>query len=442
MLQPKRLVVPKTAHKGYYRNVDDGFRDIANAKNMPTPEKTILNSGRVSGSDADHNLYCFSNGKANELIVTIYNQMAKNGCVVYLSEKDPDLSGVIHDFFKALPTDQPNRIFVTLTGGDTFSISPLGWKVKEMLRPYPIYKLTWNTWSLLPHGLAFFGSNSYIVKLDLRSGNVESFATSFNEVQRFVNRNDFLALNRNFNSTWGLARLKKWFSANPKYAEFEKRVMELAQREPAKYAFTFITPRATMPNSEQDLKRIFLSYPKGRLSDIEQSIDDPDTAFVILKPGIGVELPRGEPVEQPPVYQPFEVNTSSLDGVVHRRRKMKADKSVVEKPTVDTSYVPKANFTVVESPTFAEQVALLSTFPSAQAKLHKNHVENIKNDLKSGRLPSKSVGKFYVRDFPSLSRNQGRGKWRVLIARRENELTLHAIADYHDRQTGDWVLWA
>jgi len=142
------------------------------------------------------------------------------------------------------------------------------------------------------------------------------------------------------------------------------------------------------------------------------------------------------------VYQPFEVNTSSSDGVVHRKRKMKADKSVVEKPTAGPSYVAKANFTVVESPTFAEQVALLSAFPSAEAQLHKSHVEKIKDDLKAGRLPSKSVGRFYVRDFPSLSRNRGRGKWRILIARRENELTLHAIADYHDRQTEDWVLWA
>jgi hypothetical protein len=82
MMQAKRLAVPKTDHKGYYRNVDDGFSDIANAKNMPTPEKTLLNSGRVSGRDADHNLYCFSDGKANELIVTIYNQMAKTGCMV------------------------------------------------------------------------------------------------------------------------------------------------------------------------------------------------------------------------------------------------------------------------------------------------------------------------------------------------------------------------
>lgn len=236
--------------------------------------------------------------------------------------------------------------------------------------------------------------------------------------------------------------LKNWFGSNPKYAEFEKRVMELAQRDPAKYTFTLITPNTAMPDPEQDLLRVFVSCRKEWGGNIEQCFTDPDTAFVILKPGIGVELPRGEPVEQPPVYQPFEVNTSSSDGVVHRKRKMKADKSVVEKPTADPSYVAKANFTVVESPTFAEQVALLSAFPSAEAQLHKSHVENIKNDLKSGRLPTKSVGRFYVRDFPSLSRNRGRGKWRVLIARRENELTLHAIADYHDRQTEDWVLWA
>lgn len=448
MMQAKRLAVPKTVHKGYYRNVGEGFADIANEKNMPAPEKTLLNVGKVSGNDADHNLYCFSDGRANELVVTIYNQIAKNGSLVYLSEKGPDLSAKIHDFFKTLPTDQPSRIFVTLTGGDAFSISPLGRRVQEMLRPYPIYKLTWNTWSWLPHSRAICGSNSYIVKLDLRSGNVKSFATSFNQVKEFACRNDFLELNRKSHSERGKSWLKDWFGSNPEYTAFESRVMDLAQRDPAEYSFTFITPTPIDSGSEKGLVRIFLSYRKGEgLGNIQQLFADPETAFVILKPGVEVELPHGEPVErppveQPPVYHPFEVNTLSSGGV--RRRKMKADKRV-EKPTTEPSDVAKANFTVVESPIFAEQVALLSAFPPAEARLHKSHVENIKNDLKAGRLPSKSVGGFYVRDFPSLSRNRGRGAWRVLIARRENELTLHAIADYHGhdgRKTENWVLWA
>lgn len=437
----KQLVVPKTVHKGRYGNINRGFSDIADEKNRPTPEKTLLHVGSMSGRAADNNLYCISDGKANELVVTIYNQMAKTGCVVYISEGVLDPSDKIRQFLDAQPAPPPPRIFVTFTGGDTFSISPLGRKVQEMLKAYTIHKLTWNTWSYFPHSPLFCSTKCYIVKLDLSNGNVASFATSLNQVERYLGREGFLDFNRKSSAENAKIGLKKWFGLHPEYAEFEKRVMAFAKRDPAEYSFYFMTLSPTTKVTRPDSVSLFLSYRKGVGRNIEQQLADPDTELVILKPGIAVELPRGEPVGRPPpLYQPFEVNTSSSEGGV-RRRKKKTDKSVEEKPTIELSDVDKTHYTVVESPTFKQQVAVLDAFPSAEANQHKERVKKIKEDLKAGRLPSKSVGKFYIIDFPLLSGNRGRGQWRLLIARQGNELTLHAIADYHGRQTGDWVIW-
>lgn len=432
----QRLSDPKVKHFGYYNNINLGFSSITERENMPKPEKTLLGTGFIAGkrdSTLYKKLYCLSDGMQEELVMTIYEQLSGVGWIFRFHEKTPQAVRILAQVLNEINTETPQRFYATFTGGSAFCNSGLAQIIISLLKPFHFKSIAWNTWSWLPNNLALCGTNSYVVSLDLRAGNVKSFATSFHEVELFVNRNDFLEQNRNVTKESAVQLLKNWLSENPDLLHHKSRIMELAKKDPNVYSFNFL-PRAGVENAY-----IMVSYEKNRqYSDIKAMIANPRTEVLIMLPGKKCEFPVGVEKNSPPSLATTQFLNEDLPSEPRIRHNVK--KTVVPKRPERALAAPLQHdeYVVDESQLFHAQLTVLSSLYGQEATQTLTRISAIKNDLVAGRLPTKSVEKYYVCDLPGLSRSRGRGAWRLLITRQMNMLTLHAIADYHN---GVWKQW-
>ncbi|WP_039054855.1 hypothetical protein [Enterobacter sp. Bisph1] len=435
----QKMPVPKVKHFGFYSDIYRGFADIAGEKNMPEPAKTRLYKGVVSGTagqSGNNNLYCITEGRQEELIVTFYEQLSGTGEMVYLYDKNAPFFTANSKFLSKIDTDKPHRLFATFTGGNSLFASRAASFVREKLKPYTFQSVVWNSWSWLPQRFSFCMPKSYVIRLDLKTGDVRSFNTHHPQVERFLTRKEFLSDNRLAVRTRLQFWLREWFEEHKEYLAYKDRAIELSQKDPARYTMKLLRAIGG------DNSYLLLSYEKYRGFENDMAIAaDDQTEFLILLPDAEYALPKGREQEKSPVENKEAFIFEKPTTTPLQRRKVKKI-SVMQAP-VRASAVPfhrtESVYTVEESQLFTLQRNLLTDYCGKEAKDTLSHIEVIKADLAAGRLPTKSVEHYLVADLPALSRSKGRGAWRLLIIRNQKVLTLHIIADYHD---GTWKQWS
>ncbi len=195
----QRIAVPKVKHFGFYFDIRRGFADIADAKNMPAPGKTKLARGIVSGIATycgQNSLYCITNGNQEELVVTFYEQLSGLGEMLYLYENSKEFFIKNSKFLSKIDTSKPHRLFATFTGGNSILASRVANFITLKLKEYEFQRIVWNTWSWLPQSFSFCLVKNYVVRLDLITGDVKSFATTLSQVELFFKNTEFVTDNR------------------------------------------------------------------------------------------------------------------------------------------------------------------------------------------------------------------------------------------------------
>ncbi|WP_039054858.1 hypothetical protein [Enterobacter sp. Bisph1] len=434
----QKIPVPQVKHFGFYFDIDRGLADIAGKKNMPVPEKTRLGKGALSGTagqSGSNNLYCMSDGHQDELIVTFYEQLSGYGELIYLHENSEDFFTQNSKFLAKIDISKPHRLFATFTGGNSLLASRAARFVSEKLKPYTFQSVVWNTWSWLPQAFSLCLIKNYIVRLDLTTGNVKSFATSYDQVDKFTRRKGFILHNRNAVRENLEKWLKGWFDKNKEYAAYKEKAILFSQKDPNLYLMKMFE------STENSKTYILFSYERDRHCWCDEDIiAHPTTEFLIMLPGEVYALPKGKEQDKLPAENKeamiFEKPTATQP---QRRNVKKAPvKQVRAQPSAVSFQCKEPLYTVQESEMFSAQRNLLNKYCGVEAQHTLTHIEVIKNDLAAGRLPRKSVEHYFVADLPTLSRSKGRGAWRLLITRKGKVLTLHMIVDYHD---GTWTQW-
>lgn len=443
MLSPHRLSQPIIKHRGYFSSFRRGLSDIGVLKKFPQPENTLLYPGAMRGkykSGLSDSVYGIGDGFENELIVTIYEQLSKRGVILYLKET-VRIKGVLDDIVSFLASFDENagkRIFVTFTGGATLSRNLLSSQVLNVIPPLDVVNVAWNIWHLLPNKWRFCCHTCWVVRLDLSSGNVSSFETSFSEMNWFVNQNDFLIKSRLLREQRSYAFIDDWFRRHPKISSSKSRVTELISNKTSGYCYTFLQPQKDIESY------IFVYYPHSMTDFSEERIglllDTKEVAFVILYPSNKIVLPKGPEISVgPESVSGFQSEPSTSDTLTHRKGpRPAANTPAVQNRAPSTSIRPALHFTITESTTFKEQIAILQSIKSGMFQAALAKIESIRQDLQSGRLPEKTVAGYYVSDVTGLG-GTGRGAWRLLIERKGNVLNLYCIADYHQNR---WRVWS
>lgn len=443
MLSPHRLSQPIIRHCGYFSSFRGGLYNIGTLKSSTQPENTLIYSGTMRGKykpGLNDSVYCISDGFESELIVTIYEQLSKRGMVVYLKEAER-MKGVLDDIISFLTScdgTSAKRIFVTFTGGATLSRNLLSSQVLNIFSPLNVVNFSWNTWHVLPNKWRFCCHTCWVVRLDLNSGNVSSFETSFTEINGFVNQNNFLIKSRQLMEQRRHAFIDGWFRRHPQLSPSKNRVEELISNKLSGYCYTFLQPRDNIESY------IFIYYPSNvtNFSEerIAQMLDTKEVAFVILYPSNKIVLPKGPEISVgPESISGFQSEPSTSYTLTHRKvPRPAANTPAVQNRARSTSILPALHFTITESATFKEQLAILQSIKSGMFQAALAKIESIRQDLQSGRLPEKTVAGYYVSDVTGLG-GTGRGAWRLLIERKGNVLNLYCIADYHQNR---WRVWS
>lgn len=441
MLSPHRLAPPIVKHSGYYSSINLGFSDLAATKNQVQPENTLIIVGSIKGkynAGAANHIFCISDGHQEEIIVTVYDQLSKRGMIVYLRENE-QLGSVfleIKTFVKSFEEASVKRIFVTFTGGATLSSNPLASQVSAIFSGLKSVSMSWNTWHWLPNKWRLCCYNSWIVKLDLNNGNVKSFETPFSQVNRFVSQSGILTYSRALRKNKSNDFVDDWFRHHPQMLESKPRVTEVLKNNSQGYVITFVKPRPDVDSY------VFMHYP-NTLSEMDEEqifslIGAGAINFVILYPAHKIVLPKGqERNADPEGPSGFQQDGGASSTTLQRKGKRAAINIAATKPAVPARQ-QAPHFTIIESPTFKEQISILQSFKSGAFKATLSRIQSIYQDLQSGRLPEKTVGGFYVSDVSGLG-GTGRGAWRLLIERHGNTLTLNCIADYHQNR---WKVWS
>ncbi|WP_039054857.1 hypothetical protein [Enterobacter sp. Bisph1] len=435
----QRMSVPKVKHFGFYFDIDSGFADIAGKKNLPVPAKTLLTKGAVYGTadeTGNNNLYSFTDGFQDELIITLYEQLSGTGEMVYLHENNPDFFTKRSKFLSKIDPIRPHRLFATFTGGNSLWASHAARFVGQQLKQYDFQSVVWNTWSWLPPRFSFCMLTSYVVRLDLKTGDVKSFKTNCGQVERFLLRNNFLEYNRlavrESRNCW----LREWFDNNKEFSAFRKRALELSQKDPSRYTFKMLSAL------DGDNSFLLLYYEKYRNFPHDIAIaSDPYTEFLILLPNTDYALPQGWEQNKLPAENKssFIFEQPTVEQPQRRHVKKESVTQVRVKPSAILLHYAESPYTIQESEMFSAQRKLLINYCGKEAKETLARINSIVTDLAAGRLPRKSVEHYFVADLPTLSRNKGRGAWRLLITRKGKVLTLYVIADYHN---GIWKQWS
>ncbi|WP_039054856.1 hypothetical protein [Enterobacter sp. Bisph1] len=435
----KRMPVPKVKHFGFYFDIDRGFADITDEKNLPIPEKTLLSEGvnsGIAGQTEYNNLYCISTGFQDELIIAFYEQLSGYGELIYLHEDNTEYFTECSKFLSKIDISKPHRLFATFTGGNALLASRAARLVTLQLKDYTFQRVVWNTWSWLPPIFTVCVIKEYVVRLDLNTGDVKSFATNYNQVERFIRRKGF-AVDICFAAREKLDKwLKDWFDKNKEYAAYKEKALLLNQKDPNVYSMKMFESLTGEP------ARLLASYEKDRYFCHENDIiSHPTTEILIMLPSEIYDLPKGiEQVKQPAAEKEGFIFEKPITTQPQRRNVKKAPvKEMRIKPSAVSFHRTESLYTVQESEMFNAQRNLLDNYYGEEAQHTLSHIEVIKNDLATGRLPRKSVEHYFVADLPALSRSKGRGAWRLLITRNQKVLTLHIIADYHD---GTWIQWS
>jgi len=442
MLSPQRLPQPIIRHRGYFSSFRGGLSDIGVLKNSSQPENTLIYPGSMRGkykTGLNDSVYCIGDGFESELIVTIYEQLSKRGIILYLKENSR-IKGVLDDIVSFLASFDENsgkRIFVTFTGGATLSRNILASQVLNIISSVNVINVTWNTWHLLPNKWRCFHT-CWVVRLDLNSGNVSSFETSFSELNYFVNQNNFLIKSRLLREQRSKAFIDDWFRRHPQMSSSKSRVTELISDKTSGYCYTFLQP-------QNDIESYIFVYYPHTMTDfseerIAQMLDTKEVAFVILYPSNKIVLPKGPEISVgPESVSGFQNEPSTSYTLTHRKvPRPAANTPAVQNRARSTSILPVLHFTITESATFKEQLAILQSIKSGMFQAALAKIESIRQDLQSGRLPEKTVAGYYVSDVTGLG-GTGRGAWRLLIERKGNVLNLYCIADYHQNR---WRVWS
>lgn len=427
------MLKPKVQHFGFYPRLNNGLEVIAGKNFSIHPETTLISGGWLRGvknMQPDNSLYCFSYNLDDEVAVTIYETLSGRGGVFIVKRDVGGYMARIHEFFDSRPNDGQHYYTATITGCDALSFNPAGKQVHAVLIQHGVKNIIWTTWSWLPNKWSWCGGTAYIVRLNLTTGNVRTFTTGIQEVKAVMSRSGFDMFSEKRQNTTTLAWLKNWFSQHPLLIHSEKRVLEMVKNKP-ECCFSMSTLRG-----RKDIFLFVCSKIPYTQNNIKAVMADEQSEYILVRPEIESEMPmaRAPEVAATPAMQ-FDVATKTESSIARQRGKKRA--AVRAEPVqIASKSGEKPHYTVEESEFFQQQLVLLSFHPNKESLVGK--IDAVREDLREGRLPTKSVEKFYVAALSGLSESRGRGAWRLLITRNGETLTLHSIVNYHDKT---WKRW-